>query len=113
MPYFICLISNLPRDVNPLSSSGGGKNRIQHHLRREAVAEGGTRGLAGLEALQEVGEGVREGVLVTDRAAWDPPLLHVGVLEAGDVDGAPSVDVVFIAVVVELQPVRVFQVEVD
>src|SRR5437870_11961946 len=48
--------------------------------------------------LQEVSESVREGMLVTDSGARDPPVLHVGVLEARDVDVPPAVQMIDVGV---------------
>ena len=70
------------------------------------------------QARQEIGKTVGEGVLVADRAAGHPPVLHVGMLEIRDVDLLPAGQVVFdllarrgIGVAEEIQQVRVFQVE--
>ena len=85
---------------------------------RRADFMSGWNGVAAFEAGQEVGEAVDERVLVADRAAGHPPVLHVGVLEVGHVDPLPAGQVVFdllarlrVGVAEELQDVRVFQVE--
>ena len=55
-----------------------------------AVRKVGSAGRAGLDAAQEIGQRMHEGVLVADRQARHPPVVHVRVLEAGDVDLAPA-----------------------
>ena len=56
----------------------------------ECVAEGRVARGALVEALQEVGHLMHEGVLVADTEAGHPPLVHVRHVAVGDVHAAPA-----------------------
>ena len=60
--------------------------------------------------LEEVGDLVHEGVLVTDRQPRHPPLAHVGMVAVGDVHALPAPHRPRVLVVEDLQPVEVVQV---
>jgi len=47
-------------------------------------------GLRIVEALEELGEGVGEGVLVTEAEARDPPVAGVRVVAVGRMDAGPA-----------------------
>ena len=107
--------------VSPPTGRGGAvEHGVANLLRPQGGADGGLEGRPALQAGEEVGQGVDERVLVADGAAGHPPVLHVGVLEIGDVDPLPAGEVVLdllagrrIDVAEILQHVRVFQVEED
>jgi hypothetical protein len=79
----------------------------------EGVAEGGRRGFSCLEVFEEIGDVVDEGVFVADLEAGDPPVVHVGHVAVGDVDGAPAADDGFVAVVEPVEAVEVVEVPLD
>ena len=68
---------------------------------------------------QEIRQSIDEGVFVSNRAARDPPAIHVGVLEIGRVNSAPTSEVIFdffsiriTSVLKEVEILRVLQVKV-
>ncbi len=73
----------------------------------EGVSEGGSARFAAVEAGEEVGDLMHEGVLVANAEAGDPPLVHVRHVAVGDVDAAPAARVWVVAVIEKLQPVKV------
>ena len=73
----------------------------------EGVTEGGVARGAAVEAGEEVGDLMHEGVLVADAEAGDPPLVHVRHVAIGDVHAAPAARGGVVAVVEKLQPVEV------
>ncbi len=80
---------------------------VAHKLRGKAVGEVGHALLAGLQAIQKIRDLVDEGVLVADGAAGHPPVLHVGVVAIPHADCAEAAHKRIIAVLVELELVRV------
>src|SRR5262249_14986734 len=72
-------VTSVPGDLDPPAALGGFEHGVQDKLCLQRVAEVRARGVPGFHALQEVREGVDEGVLVADRAAGHPPVLHVRV----------------------------------
>src|SRR5690606_9174683 len=66
--------------VHPPALARGREHGVHHIVGREAVAEVRTRGLAGVEALEEVRDLMDEAVLVADLQAGHPPVLHVGLV---------------------------------
>ena len=79
----------------------------------EGVAEGGVARGAAVEAGEEVGDVMDEGVLVADAEAGDPPLVHVGHVAVGDVHAAPAAGVGVVAVIEKLESVEVVQIPAD
>jgi hypothetical protein len=71
------------------------------------------RGLARSRLFKEVGDLMHERVLVADLQARDPPVVHVGLIAVGDVNGAPAADDRFVAVIEVLQAMQVVQVPLE
>ena len=89
--YAVCALSTsflsfLTGHFFPLAGAGGFEDGVADVLGFEGVAEGWGGGFAGLEAFDEVGDLMDEGVFVADLQAGHPPVFHVGMLAVGDVD---------------------------
>src|SRR5207248_4291364 len=83
---------------------------VEDGLAAVAVGEGGGRAGVGFDAVEEVFDGVGEGVLVADDVAAGPPD-GVGVAGRGDVDVAETLDVGGVVGEENFEFVHLFEVE--
>lgn len=77
-------------NVLPLTVFSTLQNGVAYSLCFESISEGRVSSLAGLKSLQEVGDLVRKGMLVTDLQTWNPPVTHVRLVSVGNVNRAPA-----------------------
>src|SRR5262245_33390982 len=98
------------RDLLPLPVLRRAQDGVGDEIGREAVAEGRRQALAAVGGRHEVCELVREGVLVANLQAWNPPVLHVRLVAVGDVDVAPAADAPFVLVIEVLETVQVVEI---
>ena len=66
-----------------------------------------------VEAGEEIGDLMYEGMLVADAEAGDPPLVHVRHIAVGDVHAAPTARVGVVAMVKKFESVEVVQIPTD
>ena len=101
--------------LNPLLRLGGLQNGVADVLGAQRVAEVrvGLRSLRIVEALEELGEGVGEGVLVTEAETRDPPVARVGVVAVGRVDAGPTSPIAGDGVVEVVETVEVVEVPLE
>ena len=83
----------------------GGEDRVADFRGLEGFAEGRVAWGTFVEALQEVGHLMDEGVFVADAKTGHPPFVHVGHVAVGDVHAAPAASSRLIAVIEKLEAV--------
>ena len=91
----------------------GGENRVADFGGLEGVAEGRVARGAFVEALEEVGHLMDEGVLVADAETGHPPFVHVGHVTVSDVHTAPAASDRVITVIEVLKAVQIVQIPAD
>lgn len=99
--------------ILPLAIVRRGEDGVADAGGFEGVAEGGAARFAAVEAGEEIGDLMDEGVLVADAEAGDPPLVHVRHIAVGDVHAAPTARVGVVAMVKKFESVEVVQIPTD
>ncbi len=99
--------------ILPLPVFRGIQNGVANVLGFERIAESGRSRLSVDRRLDEVSDLMHESMLVTNLQTRYPPLVHVGMITIGDVDGAPSAQAALILVIEELQAVQIMEIPGD
>ena len=66
--------------------------------------------MARLDACQEIGNLMHEGVLVADLQPWHPPMVHVRLIPIGNVDRPPTANDTVVCMIEVFQPVQIVQI---
>ena len=91
----------------------GGEDRVADFRGLEGFAEGRVAWGTFVEALQEVGHLMDEGVFVADAKTGHPPFVHVGHVTVSDVHTAPAASGRVITVIEVLEAVQIVQIPAD
>src|SRR3954465_3782181 len=83
----------------PLLRLAGFENGITDVLGFEGIAEIRTRAFAFGKRCQKIGDLMNESVFIPDLETGHPPVLHVRMFPIGDMDGAPTAEPAFIAII--------------
>src|SRR5258706_9218586 len=103
----------LSRHILPLLRLRALEHRVADALGFQGISKRRAGGFAGLQALDEIGYLVDEGVFVTELEAGDPPVLHVRMFAVGGVDGLPAAKRAFVAGVEIFEAMEIVEVPVD